>query len=246
MGLPWQADTAFCRAGYDTDYDLYQPTFWPARVPNHVLTDVDYAIVIDAAQPRARRLEAFLTRTSWVDPLQGDTVAADGADGPRLRVDGAARERGPACRPIRTFRRSCWWPRTVPTCRRPRRCRGADRSGSGCGRRARPAPPRPTRVRNVRVPTVRPTSARTRKRRTRRGRYVTDARDARDAPGTSSSSAAVRPGASRRWCWRAPAVACCSRTVRAEARASARRSRPARVRSCATCSCCRAWKWTDT
>lgn len=74
MGLPWQADTAFCRAGYDTDYDLYQPTFWPARVPNHILTDADYAVVIDPSQPRARRLERFLTRTSWNDPLQGDTA----------------------------------------------------------------------------------------------------------------------------------------------------------------------------
>ena len=74
MGLPWQADTAFCRAGYDTDYDLYQPTFWPARVPNHILTDADYAVVIDPAQPRARRLQRFLTRTSWNDPLRGDTA----------------------------------------------------------------------------------------------------------------------------------------------------------------------------
>ena len=74
MGLPWQADTAFCRAGYDTAYDPYQPTFWPARVPNHVLTDVDYAVVIDRAQPRPRRLEAFVTRTSWVEPLQGTTA----------------------------------------------------------------------------------------------------------------------------------------------------------------------------
>jgi hypothetical protein len=74
MGLPWQADTAFCRAGYDTTYDLYQPTFWPARVPNHVLTDVDYALVIDQTQPRARRLEAFIARTSWVEPLHGKTA----------------------------------------------------------------------------------------------------------------------------------------------------------------------------
>jgi L-Lysine epsilon oxidase N-terminal/L-lysine epsilon oxidase C-terminal domain len=74
MGLPWQADTAFCRAGYDRTYDLYQPTFWPARVPNQVLTDVDYAMVIDQAQPRARRLEAFTLRTSWVEPLQGSTA----------------------------------------------------------------------------------------------------------------------------------------------------------------------------
>jgi hypothetical protein len=74
MGLPWQADTAYCRAGYDPTYDLYQPAFWPARVPNHVLTDADYAVVIDPSQPRSHRLAAFATRTSWVDPLRGSTA----------------------------------------------------------------------------------------------------------------------------------------------------------------------------
>ena len=74
MGLPWQADTAFCRAGYDTAYDPFAPTFWPARVPNHVLTADDYAIVIDPAQPMARRVEAFSNRTSWNKPLHGTTA----------------------------------------------------------------------------------------------------------------------------------------------------------------------------
>ena len=74
MGLPWQADTAYCRAGYDPDYDPFAPTFWPARVPNHVLTDDDYRIVVDPAQPRARRIEAFVNRTSWNKPLHGRTA----------------------------------------------------------------------------------------------------------------------------------------------------------------------------
>ena len=74
MGLPWQADTAFCRSGYDPTYDPFQPTFWPARVPNFVLTDQDYAVVMDPSQPRPHRLEAFTNRTSWNDPLQGDTA----------------------------------------------------------------------------------------------------------------------------------------------------------------------------
>lgn len=74
MGLPWQADTAFCRAGYDTAYDPFAPTFWPARVPNHVLTEADYAIVIDSAQPHDRRIEAFVNRTSWNKPLHGSTA----------------------------------------------------------------------------------------------------------------------------------------------------------------------------
>ena len=74
MGLPWQADTAYCRAGYDPDYDPFAPTFWPARVPNHVLTADDYAIVVDPSQPMSRRIAAFSDRTSWNKPLHGTTV----------------------------------------------------------------------------------------------------------------------------------------------------------------------------
>jgi len=74
MGLPWQADTAYCRAGYDTVYDPFAPTFWPARVPNHVLSADEYAIVVDATQPMARRIEAFGNRTSWNKPLHGKTA----------------------------------------------------------------------------------------------------------------------------------------------------------------------------
>jgi hypothetical protein len=38
MAVPWQTDTASCRSGYDLSYDPYVPAFWPARVPNEVLT----------------------------------------------------------------------------------------------------------------------------------------------------------------------------------------------------------------
>lgn len=74
MGLPWQADTAFCRAGYDTTYDPFAPTFWPARVPNQVLSQQSYEIVIDRSQPRQKRLEAFVNRTDWNQPLKGKTA----------------------------------------------------------------------------------------------------------------------------------------------------------------------------
>lgn len=73
MGLPWQADTAYCRSGYDTSYDPFLPTFWPARVPNQVLTAKDYAVVVDPAQPSERRLDAFVHRTDWDKPLRGTT-----------------------------------------------------------------------------------------------------------------------------------------------------------------------------
>ncbi len=71
MGLPWQADTGFCRSGYDTNYDPFVPTFWPARVPNQVLTEPNYKIVIDTNESRDRRLAAFSSRMVWTSPLQG-------------------------------------------------------------------------------------------------------------------------------------------------------------------------------
>ena len=66
MALPWQGDTAFCRSGYDPEYDPYVPTFWAARVPNQVLTEEDYRMVIDTALPRETRLAAFNHRAPWL------------------------------------------------------------------------------------------------------------------------------------------------------------------------------------
>ena len=65
MGLPWQGDTAYCRAGYDQAFDLFLPTFWPARVPNNILTQKNYEIVVDAKRPREERIAAYTQRASW-------------------------------------------------------------------------------------------------------------------------------------------------------------------------------------
>ena len=69
MALPWQGDTAFCRSGYDPQFDPYLPTFWAARVPNQVLTEEDYKRAIDAALPREQRLAAFNRRLLWLRAL---------------------------------------------------------------------------------------------------------------------------------------------------------------------------------
>jgi hypothetical protein len=69
MALPWQTDTASCRSGYIKSYDPYLPTFWPARVPNQVLTEASYDIVMDTQQPLEARLKAFAQRVAWVRPL---------------------------------------------------------------------------------------------------------------------------------------------------------------------------------
>jgi len=65
MAIPWQTDTASCRSGYDKQYDPYLPTFWPARVPNQVLSDANYRKVMDTSLPREERLAAFNDRADW-------------------------------------------------------------------------------------------------------------------------------------------------------------------------------------
>ncbi len=65
MAVPWQTDTASCRAGYEAAYDPYIPTFWPTHVPNHVLAESDYKTVMDEKLPREQRLAAFNRRVVW-------------------------------------------------------------------------------------------------------------------------------------------------------------------------------------
>lgn len=76
MAVPWQTDTASCRSGYDRSYDPYVPSFWPARVPNQVLTRENYEIVMDEKKPLGERLSAFANRAAWIEPL-GSTSYTD-------------------------------------------------------------------------------------------------------------------------------------------------------------------------
>jgi hypothetical protein len=70
MAIPWQTDTAGCRAGYTPSYDPFLPTFWPARVPNHVLTAENYQKFVQATNHEAR-IKAFDTRATWLRCLDG-------------------------------------------------------------------------------------------------------------------------------------------------------------------------------
>jgi hypothetical protein len=76
MAVPWQTDTASCRSGYTKAYDPYLPTFWPARVPNQVLSAESYEVVMDEHRPLAERLSAFANRAAWIRPL-GDKSYTD-------------------------------------------------------------------------------------------------------------------------------------------------------------------------
>lgn len=69
MAVPWQTDTASCQSGYMKSYDPNLPTFWPARVPNQVMTREKYAVVMNPEASREDRLAAFAVRSSWLDPL---------------------------------------------------------------------------------------------------------------------------------------------------------------------------------
>lgn len=69
MLVPWQVDTAGCRSGYDPSYDPTIPTFWPAHVPNQVMSASDYAIVMDKSQSEEDRRDAFFNRVSWYDAM---------------------------------------------------------------------------------------------------------------------------------------------------------------------------------
>lgn len=65
QGVPWQSDAASCRSGYEPSISPVLPTFWPARIPNHVLREVDYEIVMDTDAPMADRQAAFDRRYDW-------------------------------------------------------------------------------------------------------------------------------------------------------------------------------------
>jgi hypothetical protein len=76
MAVPWQADTASCRSGYRTPpgvppvYAPHLPTFWPARVPNQVLSTSNYEAVVDQQKPLDERQKAFATRADWLAPIK--------------------------------------------------------------------------------------------------------------------------------------------------------------------------------
>lgn len=72
MAVPWQTDTSSCRSGYTPSYDPYVPSFWPARVPNEVLTKENYDIVMDRSRPLSERRKAFANREAWIEPLGAD------------------------------------------------------------------------------------------------------------------------------------------------------------------------------
>jgi hypothetical protein len=65
LGVPWHNDAASCRSGYQRRISTVLPTFWPARIPNQVLREADYRIVMDRSRPLEERQAAFRRRHDW-------------------------------------------------------------------------------------------------------------------------------------------------------------------------------------
>lgn len=65
LGVPWQTDAASCDAGYQAGTFLPLPSFWAARVPNHVLDHRSYGQAQDPTLPAAQRVKHFAYRQPW-------------------------------------------------------------------------------------------------------------------------------------------------------------------------------------
>lgn len=66
MGVPWQTDEASCLSGYDIATYLRLPSFWAARVPNQVMSELAYRRVQDTGLPFGQRLKHFNYRQEWL------------------------------------------------------------------------------------------------------------------------------------------------------------------------------------
>lgn len=71
MAIPWQTDTSSCRDGYDTNYDPYLPTFWPARVPNNIVGFEQFKKLTDSKLPHDDKMIEFRYRKEWLEDLPG-------------------------------------------------------------------------------------------------------------------------------------------------------------------------------
>ena len=86
MAVPWQSDTSSCLSAYRAYGGEYLPTFWPARVPNDVLTEKDYRTLQSGSKPVEKKIQAFSpdSRKKWLrgfiydyqgNFLNGDSIA---------------------------------------------------------------------------------------------------------------------------------------------------------------------------
>lgn len=95
MAVPWQTDTSSCGSAYPNSTrgslppalagDL--PTFWPAAVPNKVLTQQAYQRILQGGLSPQQRQAAFAGRVPWgrhLAPTYEDRIRQFVTDWPRL------------------------------------------------------------------------------------------------------------------------------------------------------------------
>lgn len=75
MACPWQTDTASCLSAYRSYSGEYLPTFWPARVPNDVLTEENYQIIVNSGSGADEKMTAFSSgsRLKWLREIIYDS-----------------------------------------------------------------------------------------------------------------------------------------------------------------------------
>ena len=68
MAVPWQSDTSSCLSAYRTYAGEYLPTFWPARVPNDILTQHDFEQINNGKVSDLEKVKAFdpHSRKKWL------------------------------------------------------------------------------------------------------------------------------------------------------------------------------------
>ena len=68
MAVPWQSDTSSCLSAYVQICGEYLPTFWPARVPNDVLTEEDFNTIKNTDIELEKRITALgqSSRKKWL------------------------------------------------------------------------------------------------------------------------------------------------------------------------------------
>ncbi len=78
LAVPWQTDTVSCLSAYLEYAGDYVPTFWPARVPNDVLSQESYDIMVSPDATPAQRDDAFhfRNRKKWLRDIEYEDEAA--------------------------------------------------------------------------------------------------------------------------------------------------------------------------
>jgi len=72
MAVPWHTDTFACAESFGDATSPLLPTYWPARVPTHVLPEASAATIMDRRFSLDERKTALASRVRWARFIEGD------------------------------------------------------------------------------------------------------------------------------------------------------------------------------